>query len=84
MCVRLLLPAQLINILTLGSPQGVGVFFPSGFYGAINKPASYNESLPGLDSFPTSNARVATQVLLHSSCSVVAKDISSSFIAHCG
>ena len=56
---------QLINILTLGSPQGVGVFFPSGFLGAINKPASYNESLPGLDSFPATNARVATQVLLH-------------------
>ena len=58
MCVG----SQNINILTLGSPDGVGVFFPSGLYGAINRPTGYNASASGLDSFPASGAKVATQV----------------------
>ena len=40
----------------------MGVFFPSGLYGAINKPTGYNASASGLDSFPASGAKVATQV----------------------
>jgi hypothetical protein len=53
----------LINILTLGSPIGKGVFFPSGLLGAIVTPATFDQSLPGLDSFPpSSGAKVATQV----------------------
>ncbi|BDA43080.1 Desiccation-related protein PCC13-62 [Coccomyxa sp. Obi] len=56
-------PQMLINILTLGSPQGVGVFFPKGFYGAINTPYSYNMSEPGLDAFPAAtNGKVTSQM----------------------
>lgn len=56
---------QVISIVTLGSPVGKGVFFPEGLYGAIVTPFSFNESLPGLDSFPTSGGKVATQVQHH-------------------
>ena len=54
--------SQIINIVTLGSPDGKGVFFPNGLGGAINKPTGYNETASGLDSFPASGAKVATQV----------------------
>ncbi|BDA43081.1 Desiccation-related protein PCC13-62 [Coccomyxa sp. Obi] len=55
-------PQQIINIVTLGSPDGVGVFFPKGLYGAINKPTGFNVSASGLDSFPSSGAKVASQL----------------------
>ena len=60
---------QVINIVTLGSPDGVGVFFPKGLYGAINKPTGFNVSASGLDSFPSSGAKVATQVV-HSTTTI--------------
>ncbi len=54
---------QVINIVTLGSPVGKGVFFPEGLLGAIVTPFSFNESRPALDSFPpTSSNKVASQV----------------------
>lgn len=56
---------QVINIVTLGSPDGKGVFFPSGLYGAINKPTGYNVTASGLDSFPSSGAKVASQVCIN-------------------
>ena len=55
-------PQQLLNILFLGNPAAKGVFFPNGVMGAINKPAGYNLTASGLDSFPSSGAKVATQV----------------------
>ncbi|EIE26936.1 hypothetical protein COCSUDRAFT_59434 [Coccomyxa subellipsoidea C-169] len=55
-------PQQIINIVTLGSLDGKGVFFPNGLGGAINKPTGYNETASGLDSFPASGAKVATQL----------------------
>ncbi|KAK9837750.1 hypothetical protein WJX74_004245 [Apatococcus lobatus] len=45
-------PAQVINILTLGSPTGTGVFFPNGLNGAIKTPTGYDSTYPGLDAFP--------------------------------
>ena len=65
-------PQQVLNILFLGNPAGKGVFFPNGVYGAINKPVGYNLTAGGLDSFPATGAKVATQVrarLLHMLCS---------------
>ena len=55
-------PQQLLNILFLGNPAAKGVFFPNGVMGAINKPAGYNATASGLDSFPASGAKVAMQV----------------------
>ncbi|EIE26937.1 hypothetical protein COCSUDRAFT_59435 [Coccomyxa subellipsoidea C-169] len=56
-------PEQVINIVTLGSPVGKGVFFPEGLLGAIVTPFSFNESRPALDSFPpTSSNKVASQM----------------------
>ncbi|KAK9839731.1 hypothetical protein WJX84_008142 [Apatococcus fuscideae] len=46
-------PAMIINILTLGSPTGTGVFFPNGLNGNIKTPAGYDTTYPGLDPFPT-------------------------------
>ena len=46
--------AQNINILTLGNPDGVGVFFPKGLLGTITKPTGYNASDPADQDFPTS------------------------------
>lgn len=43
---------QLINILTLGDPEGVRVFFPKGLLGAITKPTGYNASSPGNQAYP--------------------------------
>ena len=54
-------PQQNINILTLGNPDGVGVFFPNGLIGAISKPTGFNETASGTDDFPTS-PMVAFQV----------------------
>ena len=45
------LPAQNINILTLGSPTGTGVFFPNGLNGVIKTPAGFNLQDPGTASF---------------------------------
>lgn len=53
-CIWLLTVAfdgmQLINILTLGNPQGIGGFFPVGLNGAIRTPAGYNTSASGVQS----------------------------------
>lgn len=38
-------PQQLINILTLGDPNGKGCFFPEGFSGRINKPAGASPTI---------------------------------------
>ena len=43
-------PAQHINILTLGSPTGMGVFFPNGLNGNIKSPIGYNVTDPGTES----------------------------------
>lgn len=43
---------QNINILTLGSPEGKGVFFPLGLLGAIVTPTGYNASIPANNDFP--------------------------------
>ena len=45
---------QLINIYTLGNPDGVGVFFPDGLVGNINSPAGYMNMATGLEDFPAS------------------------------
>ena len=54
-------PQQNINILTLGSPNGTGVFFPEGLHGRINTPTGYAEIASGLDDFPAS-PQLASQV----------------------
>lgn len=56
-----LLRLQLINILTLGNPDGMGVFFPNGLGGAINKPTGFDQMADGFDDFPTTST-VASQV----------------------
>ncbi|CAK0780436.1 hypothetical protein CVIRNUC_005053 [Coccomyxa viridis] len=48
-------PQMNINILTLGNPQGKGVFFPEGLLGNITTPYGYNMSDPGNETFPTSS-----------------------------
>ena len=45
---------QLINILTLGNPQGIGGFFPVGLNGAIKTPTGYNLSASGLQPYGAS------------------------------
>ena len=42
---------QLINILTIGSPTGIGGFFPQGLNGAIKTPTGYNTSASGTQAF---------------------------------
>ena len=54
-------PQMNINILTLGNPDGVGVFFPNGLIGRISKPTGFNETASGTDDFPSS-PMVAFQV----------------------
>ncbi|KAK9840164.1 hypothetical protein WJX74_004488 [Apatococcus lobatus] len=54
-------PQQLINIETLGSSDGTGGFFPSGYVGAINKPTGYASQDTGLGGFPAAGTGVATQ-----------------------
>lgn len=49
-------PQQNINILTIGSPNGKGGFFPNGLIGRINKPTGYNKTALGLDKFPRRRA----------------------------
>lgn len=53
-------PQMNINILTLGSPNGTGVFFPEGLLGRINTPTGYAATAGGLDDFPAS-PQLATQ-----------------------
>ena len=55
---------QLINILTLGDPQGVGVFFPEGLLGAINKPTGFNVSASGTNAFLAGSGPVASAVCI--------------------
>lgn len=43
--------AQHISMLTLGSPDGTGVFFPNGFVGNIKTPQGFNLTNPGTASF---------------------------------
>ena len=45
---------QNINILTLGNPEGKGVFFPNGLLGAITTPYGYNKTDPGNETYPSS------------------------------
>ena len=45
--------SQLINILTLGSADSKGAFFPNGLLGAINSSVGYNNTGNGLADFPT-------------------------------
>lgn len=52
---------QLINILTLGSPDGKGCFFPDGLLGAIHLPTGYASAATGLEAWPA-KAKLATQV----------------------
>ncbi|KAK9812048.1 hypothetical protein WJX73_001087 [Symbiochloris irregularis] len=53
-------PQMIINILTLGSLNGTGVFFPEGLLGRINTPTGYAATVSALDDFPA-NPQVATQ-----------------------
>ena len=54
---------QIINILTLGSPDGIGCFFPKGFLGKINKPTGYDASASGTTAWDASGPpKVAVQV----------------------
>lgn len=55
---------QNINILTVGSPNGVGGFFPEGLIGNIATPTGYNVTDSGLEDFP-SEPSVAFQVTSH-------------------
>ena len=52
---------QNINILTLGNPDGVGVFFPEGLLGTITKPTGYNASDPADQDFPSSASTDASK-----------------------
>ena len=54
-------PQQLINMYSLGNPDGVGPFFPNGLVGAINRPTGYMNMASGLEDFP-SEPYLATQV----------------------
>ena len=62
-----LMRLQLINILTLGNPNGTGVFFPNGLSGAITKPTGFDKVGDGFTDFP-STSLVAGQVRLQPSC----------------
>ena len=54
-------PQQLINMYSLGNPDGTGPFFPQGLVGAITKPTGYTNMASGLEDFP-SEPYLATQV----------------------
>ena len=56
----LLVCLQLINILTLSNPNGIGAFFPNGLLGKLNKPTGYSNAANLLADFPTD--AVASQV----------------------
>ena len=56
---------QIINILTLGSPDGIGCFFPKGFLGKINKPTGFDASASGTTASDASGPpKIAVQVRL--------------------
>ena len=57
---------QIINILTLGSPSGVGGFFPSGLVGNITSPVGYNLTASGTESW--GNATEVNEVYAPSTC----------------
>ena len=58
---------QVINILTLGSPNGKGCFFPNGFVGKINNPSNYTALADGTMAFNANGQpKVASQVCLPS------------------
>ena len=42
---------QIINILTIGSPTGIGGFYPQGLNGNIKTPTGYNVTASGLQPF---------------------------------
>ena len=54
-------PQQLINMYSLGNPDGTGPFFPYGLVGAITTPTGYTDMATGLEDFP-SEPYLATQV----------------------
>ena len=54
-------PQQLINIYSLGNPNGISPFFPNGLVGAITTPAGYANQASGVENFP-SPAGIASQV----------------------
>ena len=63
---------QNINILTLGNPEGKGVFFPEGLLGSIVTPYGFNMTDPGNETFPTSTSnsgKLDTQVGPSAPCS---------------
>ena len=68
---------QVINILTLGSPNGKGCFFPNGFVGRINNPSGYTALADGTMAFNANGTpEVASQVCIlspSSSCTSAAK-----------
>ena len=43
---------QHINILTNGSPTGVGGFFPNGLNGVITSPVGFNVTDSGIEDIP--------------------------------
>ena len=65
---------QNINILTLGNPEGKGVFFPNGLLGAITTPYGYNKTDPGNETYPSSltqnSALLDTQVIIATFCAL--------------
>ncbi|KAL3144311.1 hypothetical protein ABBQ32_14189 [Trebouxia sp. C0010 RCD-2024] len=46
-------PQQLINMYSLGNPDGISPFFPKGLVGAITKPTGYTNMASGLEDFPS-------------------------------
>ncbi|KAK9865756.1 hypothetical protein WJX84_001274 [Apatococcus fuscideae] len=44
-------PQMIINILTIGSPTGIGGFYPQGLNGNIKTPTGYNVTASGLQPF---------------------------------
>lgn len=65
-------PQMNINILTLGSPNGTGVFFPEGLLGRISTPTGYAAVADGLEDFPATPV-LSTQVCADAglNCSVI-------------
>lgn len=53
-------PQQIINILTIGSANGTGGFFPNGLLGKLNKPTGYADIANGTDLL-TANVLRGTQ-----------------------
>ena len=54
-------PVQNINILTLGNPNGTGVFFPEGLNGRWVLPTGYAAVDTGVADFPA-NPMLGSQV----------------------